>query len=377
MALRYLILSVTLLYITQSGHAMIMRNNELMNKMMSHFNSQKDNQPKPQHDAQSPEKVLSLMQNVLCRNFPTIPCKMIVDDEALKKLIEKSIQQIKYKKMSLEKTTPRPDYHLTLFPAFNSEDLSNFLQVRESEYYRTDKKDVKKLKKKQKKTLTPVAFWSHENPGKATKKSKKETKEKRAYTGRKKIRKFYPHKIKYKDKTETNARNVGDYSDDKLSMSVELPDMTKHQHLNYKVDAADPPVWRIDYMKHGEPSLNMLGYESDALKEKMIKTGPNVIFDGRPASKLYVDLFKKKDNIWTAWHSTVTNTDGRILFPFTKDSMPEGTYKLHFKVGDYYKTAGKETLYPYVEVPFETKNNQHYHIALLLSPFGYTTYRGS
>lgn len=46
----------------------------------------------------------------------------------------------------------------------------------------------------------------------------------------------------------------------------------------------------------------------------------------------------------------MTNSDGRIQFPFTRDSMPEGTYKLLFKVGDYYKMHDKETLYPYVEV---------------------------
>lgn len=72
--------------------------------------------------------------------------------------------------------------------------------------------------------------------------------------------------------------------------------------------------------------------------------------EGKPAAGVFVDLFKKKENNWTLWHSTATNGDGRIQFPFTNDSMAAGTYKLHFKIGDYYKNAGKETLYPYVEV---------------------------
>ncbi|KAM3957218.1 5-hydroxyisourate hydrolase [Aphomia sociella] len=98
---------------------------------------------------------------------------------------------------------------------------------------------------------------------------------------------------------------------------------------------------------------------------------------GKPAARLFVDLFKMKDKTWSAWHSTITNADGRIHFPFTKDSMSEGTYKLQFRVGDYYKAMEKETLYPFVEVVFETKEDEHYHIALLLSPYGYSTYRGS
>lgn len=46
----------------------------------------------------------------------------------------------------------------------------------------------------------------------------------------------------------------------------------------------------------------------------------------------------------------MTSADGRVVFPFTNDSMAQGTYKLLFKVGDYYKALDKETLYPYVEV---------------------------
>lgn len=71
---------------------------------------------------------------------------------------------------------------------------------------------------------------------------------------------------------------------------------------------------------------------------------------GQPASGLYVELFKNKGNSWTLWHSTMTTSDGRIQFPFSNDSMAEGTYKLLFKVGDYYKMIDKETLYPIVEV---------------------------
>ncbi|XP_075986305.1 5-hydroxyisourate hydrolase [Anticarsia gemmatalis] len=101
---------------------------------------------------------------------------------------------------------------------------------------------------------------------------------------------------------------------------------------------------------------------------------------GKPAAGLFVELYKKTDSQssqWTLWHNTMTTNDGRALFPFTNDSMAAGTYKLLFKVGDYYRMLDKETLYPHVEITFSTKDGQHYHIPLLLSPYGYTTYRGS
>ncbi|VVC92690.1 unnamed protein product [Leptidea sinapis] len=98
---------------------------------------------------------------------------------------------------------------------------------------------------------------------------------------------------------------------------------------------------------------------------------------GKPVYGLFVELYKKKDDSWIMWHNTVTSSDGRVQFPFTKDSMSAGVYKLKFKVEDYYKQWNKETLYPFVEIVFTTKEDEHYHIPLLLSPFGYSTYRGS
>lgn len=98
---------------------------------------------------------------------------------------------------------------------------------------------------------------------------------------------------------------------------------------------------------------------------------------GRPAAGLFVQLYKNKEDSWMLWHNTATNADGRIVFPFTKDSMDAGTYKLVFNVEHYYKASEKETIYPSVEIIFKTEEDQHYHIPLLLSPYGYTTYRGS
>jgi len=53
-------------------------------------------------------------------------------------------------------------------------------------------------------------------------------------------------------------------------------------------------------------------------------------------------------------------------------------YKIVFETKDYFDKVGRSTFYPWVEIPFTVINpNEHYHIPLLISPFSYTTYRGS
>lgn len=250
-------------------NSMIMRNNALMSKLVSQFQG-KDRTRENIHSSEPTTEqpnVMSLMQSVLCRNFPSIPCDFIIKDPLLQKLIEKSIQQIKYKKLTMEKTTIPPSRQLTLFPVITSEDLSKFLQVSDTGFYKQKKKE--KTRKKLTKSSTSKNFWSHEAHPKKRKMS--------VLNGRK-IRKFYPHKIKYKDKNVKPDFRV--YSDEKLSMSVEVPESqtgVKRRHFSYRNQPSDPPVWRIDYMKHGEPSVNMFDYETQGLKGKITKTSPNVM----------------------------------------------------------------------------------------------------
>lgn len=302
-------------YFIQS-HAMMIRNDALISKMVSDF--QKDNSmaaqqqlpflqlEEPQPQQSQTKNVLALMQNVLCKNFPTVPCNIIVQDETLKNLIQRSIQQLKYKKMAMEKTTQMPPgYHLTLFPSFNSEDLSNFLQVSDTMYY----KGKSGKKNKQRSAPNNAEIKEEREPKRLKVKKEKRT----VYSGRKKIRKFYPHKMKYKDKMK-GRQDFGDYSEEKLSMSVEVPDMNmggaleiskKGGRMNYKADTNDgeePPVWRIDYLKHGEPGLNVFGTEPDRLREKLVKTGPNVLVSENmlePAAQhvLHPDVYIKKNYI--------------------------------------------------------------------------------
>jgi 5-hydroxyisourate hydrolase len=60
------------------------------------------------------------------------------------------------------------------------------------------------------------------------------------------------------------------------------------------------------------------------------------------------------------------------------EALERGVYRLTFEVGEYFGAAGVDTFYPSVQVTFEVRDAaQHYHVPLLVSPFGYSTYRGS
>lgn len=94
---------------------------------------------------------------------------------------------------------------------------------------------------------------------------------------------------------------------------------------------------------------------------------------GRPAPGVAVELCRGDDVI----ASGVTDADGRIgeLGPA---SLETGTYRLCFAVGEYFQQTGRETFYPGISIDFSVVDlEQHYHVPLLISPFGFSTYRGS
>ncbi|QLL34947.1 hypothetical protein HG536_0H03220 [Torulaspora globosa] len=59
------------------------------------------------------------------------------------------------------------------------------------------------------------------------------------------------------------------------------------------------------------------------------------------------------------------------------EKLPPGTYKIRFHAGQYYKSLGQTNFHPFADVIFTVEDSRHYHIPLLLSNYGYTTYRGS
>lgn len=98
---------------------------------------------------------------------------------------------------------------------------------------------------------------------------------------------------------------------------------------------------------------------------------------GKPAQGVSALLELYTENTWKELAQGVTNEDGRIadLLP-TTHALKKGVYRLTFNTALYRKEM--PSFYPYVPIVFEIQNpEQHYHIPLLLSPYGYTTYRGS
>lgn len=94
--------------------------------------------------------------------------------------------------------------------------------------------------------------------------------------------------------------------------------------------------------------------------------------------KFQTILFKFVDNDWEIVNKGETDADGRVANFLKHDSFSTGRYKLKFCVEQYFMSKNIESLYPFVEIVFDVKSvDQHYHIPLLLNPFGYTTYRGS
>ena len=98
---------------------------------------------------------------------------------------------------------------------------------------------------------------------------------------------------------------------------------------------------------------------------------------GTPAAGISVTLAAKGEEGWVVVGSGVTDADGR-LGSLGPETLFPGTYQVRFGTGEYFARSGQETFYPMVEIAFQVADpDEHYHVPLLLSPFAYSTYRGS
>jgi len=100
---------------------------------------------------------------------------------------------------------------------------------------------------------------------------------------------------------------------------------------------------------------------------------------GRPASGVSVTLEIQSSGTWRELARGVTSLDGRVGELIPQGTLPErGLYRLSFETGVYFKAQGVLSFHPRVRIEFDIRDPaQHHHVPLLLSPFGYTTYRGS
>jgi 5-hydroxyisourate hydrolase len=103
---------------------------------------------------------------------------------------------------------------------------------------------------------------------------------------------------------------------------------------------------------------------------------------GKPAGKVPVRLERQSvDGHWAALTSACTDQDGRcgqLWADELSDGLPAGIYRLVLDTQSYYDRHNIIALYPFVEITFQVREGEsHFHIPLLLSANGYTTYRGS
>jgi len=101
---------------------------------------------------------------------------------------------------------------------------------------------------------------------------------------------------------------------------------------------------------------------------------------GKPAAGVPVRLERQgAAGTWLQLGAAKTDQDGRcVQLLGENDALPPGRYRLAFDTGSYYAQQELAGLYPVVEITFEVRDGEsHFHIPLLLSPNGYTTYRGS
>jgi 5-hydroxyisourate hydrolase len=100
--------------------------------------------------------------------------------------------------------------------------------------------------------------------------------------------------------------------------------------------------------------------------------------NGRPGQGVPITASHLEDGVWREITTAHTDNDGRVTtWPVALPWGP-GVWRLRFAVGAWYAARGETCFFPEVDLVFEvTRPDQHHHVPLLLTPHGYTTYRGS
>jgi 5-hydroxyisourate hydrolase len=98
---------------------------------------------------------------------------------------------------------------------------------------------------------------------------------------------------------------------------------------------------------------------------------------GLPASGVRVTICRQRKDDWETLAEGVTDADGRCGELLKSGQLGRGVYRLRFETMPYFQAQKLRAFYPYVDVVFEVQDERRHHVPLLLSPFGYSTYRGS
>jgi 5-hydroxyisourate hydrolase len=99
---------------------------------------------------------------------------------------------------------------------------------------------------------------------------------------------------------------------------------------------------------------------------------------GKPAKDVPVVLEGERSGTWQKVGSGTTDANGRLQNLLAPTGFAKGRYRLTFDTETYFKAQGVAAFYPQVSIVFTVQNEiEHFHVPLLLSPYGYSTYRGS
>jgi len=97
---------------------------------------------------------------------------------------------------------------------------------------------------------------------------------------------------------------------------------------------------------------------------------------GDPAAGVPVVLAHRVDGVWTDLTTASTDADGRVR-ELAPDGLAAGDHRLVFDTASWFAAGGATGFYPEVAVTFTVSQERHYHVPLLLSPYAFSTYRGS
>jgi len=126
-------------------------------------------------------------------------------------------------------------------------------------------------------------------------------------------------------------------------------------------------------------ALFMISFTSAQQKEFQLSTHILDISEGIPAENVTIKLEKMNQNLktWEFVSEKKTRENGRVNDFLLSSENNMGKYRFTFYTQSYFEKQGKESFYPHIEVVFEIKDENHYHVPKTLSAFGYSTYRGS
>ncbi len=144
-----------------------------------------------------------------------------------------------------------------------------------------------------------------------------------------------------------------------------------NKYLKYSLAAAIMSVSAISVAATSENPVNSM--------KNPISVHVLDLKTGTPSEGVTVVLDKKEGDKWIKLNSAITRKDGRIsaLYPAGQELNP-GDYRVTFKTGKYYADHNEDTFFPEIPVIIHVpKAGEHYHVPLLLSQYGYSTYRGS